>query len=118
MRPVINAKFCVLTVMRKIFEFNGRGSKTESVCVGYHIGCATGRVLAVTEVFGPVELILGYCREAVVDQWGVCCIHPFHRVSNVDCTRSWAQQDKDSIMIYRRVRVHLEAEEPWMQRTV
>ena len=78
--------------------------------------CASGRVLAITEMFGQVELIQGYCREAVVDQWGVCCIYPFHRVSDVACTRSWAQQDKESLMIYRRVRVHLVAEEPWMKR--
>ena len=102
--------------MRRIFEFNGRGQNAETPRSGYHIECASGRVLAITEMFGQVELIQGYCREAVVDQWGVCCIYPFHRVSDVACTRSWAQQDKESLMIYRRVRVHLVAEEPWMQR--
>lgn len=103
--------------MRRIFEFNGRGQNTETPRSGYHIECAGARVLAITEMFGQVELILGYCREAVIDQWGVCCIHPFQRVSDVACTRSWARQDIRSRMIFRRVRVHLVAEEPWMQRT-
>ena len=103
--------------MRNIFEFDGRGRKTETRCTGYHIECASGRVLAITEIFGQVELILGYCKEVVIDRWGVCCIRPFHRVSDVACTRSWAQQDNESLMIFRRVRVHLAAEEPWMQRS-
>ena len=78
-RPVIIAKFCVLTVMRQIFEYNGRGRESETPRSGYHIECASGRVLAITEIFGQVELILSYCREAVVDQWGVCCIHGSQR---------------------------------------
>ena len=115
-RPVNFPDSRVITVMRQIFEYNGRGREYETPRSGYHIECASGRVLAITEMFGQVELILSYCREAVVDQWGVCCIHPFHRVSDVACTRSWAQQDKESLMLFRRVRVHLAAEEPWMQR--
>lgn len=102
--------------MRNIFVFIGRGQNAQTSRTGYHIECATGRVLAVTEAFGPVELILGYCREAFVDQWGVCCIHPFHRMSDLQCSRSWAQKDKVSLTIFRPVRVHLVPEEPWMRR--
>jgi len=116
MRPVNIPDSRVIAVMRHIFEYNGRGRKPEAQRSGYHIECANGRVLAITEMFGQVELILGYCRELFVDPWGVCCIHPFHRMSDLECTRSWAQKDKESLTIFRPVRVHLVAEEPWMQR--
>ena len=102
--------------MRNIFVFRGRGQDAETPRTGYHIACGTGRVLAVTEAFGPVELIMGYCREAFIDQWGVCCIHPFHRMSDLQCSRSWSRNDKECLMIFRPVQVHLVAEESWMQR--
>ena len=108
-------EFRVVPVMREYFHFFGRGHETETPSASYQIECASGKVLVVTEKFGTIEIVLSYCRAAVVDPWSISCIDPFRRASDVACTRSWAKPEKSDIVIYRRVRLHLAAEEPWMK---
>lgn len=103
--------------MREIYRYQGRGQKDVSSDTSYLIECENGRVLVVTEVFGKAEFIVGYCRSAIVDGWGVCCIRPFRRVSDLGFTRSWAEPQKADLLVFRRVRLHLSAEEQWMQRS-
>ena len=98
--------------MKEIYRFFGRGHETPSA--SYQIESASGKVLVVTEKYGPVEIIMGYCRTVIVDPWSMSCIDPFRRVSDVACTRSWAEPEKSGTTIFRPVRLYLEAEEPWM----
>jgi hypothetical protein len=37
-------------------------------------------------------------------------------MSDLQCSRSWSRNDKECLMIFRPVQVHLVAEESWMQR--
>lgn len=104
-------------MMRKNYQFSGRGSKVESDNACHSIECAEGRVLAITEVFGNAEFVIGYCRAAIIDQWGVCCIDAFRRVSNDDLTRTWAEPKKAGLVIFRGVRLRLVGEEAWMLRS-
>lgn len=102
--------------MREIYRYGGRGHETLPDENGCMIECGEGRVLAITEVFGQAEFIVGYCRAAIVDAWGVCCIQPFRRVSDAGITRSWAEPGNTELVIFRRVRLHLTQEENWMRR--
>lgn len=100
-------------VMREIYCFNGRGNGP--VTDPYLIECAPGHVLMVTRAFGPIELVEGYCRAAVIDRWSVRCIAAFRQVSDLGCNRSWAEPLKPERAIHLAVRLHLAKEEPWMK---
>ena len=102
--------------MREIYRYGGRGHGPRPDETNCLIECAEGRVLAITEVFGHAEFIVGYCRSAVVDAWGVRCIEFFKRVSDPGFTRSWAEPGKAGLVIFRQVRLHLTQEEDWMRR--
>jgi hypothetical protein len=101
--------------MREIYRYEGRGRESLADESCYHIECGEGRVLTITELFGHAEFILGYCRSAIVDEWGICCIRPFRRVSDLGFTRSWAEAHKVDLMVFRRVRLNIAVEEKWMQ---
>ena len=98
--------------MKEIYRFFGRGIGPATD--PYRIECEEGTVLIVTQTFGAIEMVMGYCRTVIVDPWGINCIDPFRRASDVACTRSWAEPEKSGITIFRPVRLHLAAEEPWM----
>ena len=99
--------------MREIYCFKGRG--IGPITEPYLIECAEGNVLVVTRAFGPIELVEGYCRSAVIDRWSVRCISPFRQVSDLACNRSWAEPVKPERTIYQAARLHLAKEEPWMK---
>lgn len=101
--------------MSEIFRYNGRGQELVRDESSYLIECGEGRVITITELFGHAEFIIGYCRSARVDAWGVCCIQPFRRVSDLGFTRSWAEPQRTDLRIYRRVRLNIAEEEKWMQ---
>lgn len=101
--------------MSEIFQYLGRGLEPVREEPRYLIECGEGRVLTVTEKFGHAEYIVGYCRSAIVDAWGVRCIQPFRRVSDLGFTRSWAEPRKNDLMIYRRVWLNIAKEEKWMR---
>jgi len=110
--PAQPVRFRVNPVMKELYCFYGRGSGpiTEHLL----IECGAGNVLVVTRAFGPIELVVSYCRGAVIDRWSVRCISEFHRVSNLACTRSWAEPVKPERTIHQAARLHLAKEEPWM----
>lgn len=99
--------------MSEIYSFNGRGIGPATD--PYRIDCAEGIVLMVTQAFGPIELVMGYCRAAVIDRWSVRCISPFRRASDLGCNRSWAEPGNPERAIHHTVRLHLTREESWMK---
>jgi len=99
--------------MREIYCFEGRG--TGPATDPYLIECSDGIVLMVTQAFGPVELVMIYCRAAVIDRWSVRCISPFQRVSDLGCKRSWAEPIKPERTVYHAARLHIAKEEAWMK---
>ena len=99
--------------MREIYCFKGRG--IGPITEPYLIECAEGNVLVVTRAFGPIELVEGYCRSAVIDRWSIHCIAAFRQVSDLACDRSWAEPVKPERTIHQAVRLHVAKEEPWMR---
>lgn len=115
--PARKRKSGVIEAMREIYRYEGRGRVHRRDEASFHIECDEGRVLTITEAFGNAEFIVGYCRAAIVDAWGVCCIEPFRRVSDPGFTRSWAGRERTGLILFRRVRLHLAVEESWMRRS-
>jgi hypothetical protein len=111
--PAQPVRFRVNPVMREIYCFSGRG--IGPITEPYLIECAEGNVLMVTRSFGSIELVVGYCRAAVIDRWSIHCIAAFHRVSDIGCNRSWAEPVKPERTIHQAARLHLAKEEPWMK---
>ena len=111
--PAQPVRFRVKPVMREIYCYNGRGIGPATD--PYLIECAEGIVLMLTQTFGPIELVTGYCRAAVIDRWSVRCISPFRQASDLACNRSWAEPVKPERTIHQTVRLHLTKEEPWMK---
>ena len=111
--PAQPTGFRVKPVMREIYCFNGRGIGPATD--PYLIECAEGIVLMLTQSFGPIKLVTGYCRAAVIDRWSVRCISPFRQASDLGCNRSWAEPVNSERTIHHTVRLHVAKEEPWMR---
>lgn len=103
--------------MTEIYRFNGRGHQAVAHDKCYLIETDAGTVLTIIEVYGNAELVVGYCRKALADRWGVYCYDPFRRASDPCLTRSWAEPDPAGMFIFRGVRFHLTREEEWMLRS-
>lgn len=103
--------------MTEIYRFYCRGNPTIPHEKCYLIESDAGTVLTIIEVYGNAELVVGYCRKALADRWGVYCYDPFRRVSDLALTRSWAAEYPDGMHIFRGVRFHLAREEEWMLQT-
>ena len=99
--------------MREIYCFNGRG--IGPITDPYLLECAEGIVLMLTQTFGPIELVMGYCRAAVIDRWAIRCISPFRQASDLACSRSWAEPVNPERTIHHAARLQLTKEEPWMR---
>ena len=104
----------VIWVMRELFHFHGRGNHeiaSDSIML---IESDEGTVLGITIQCGQVEFMVGFCRKALADRWGLYCHEPFRRGSSPDLRRSWSEPLRDAQFIFRAVRMHLMREEEWM----
>lgn len=103
--------------MSAFYHFRGRGDAAVPPDSLYLLEVADGSVLAITQCFGKVEFLIAYCRMVLADRWGVYCHRPFRRATDPAITRSWAHREKESLFLYRGVRIHLIEEEEWMTRS-
>lgn len=103
-------------MMREIYRFCGRDLGPADQDSGCLIETAEGTVLEITEVYGTAEFIVGYCRKALADRWGVCCFEPFKMASDPGMTRTWAKHWPTGLFIFRGARFYLTREEEWMRR--
>lgn len=100
------------------YNFEGRGKGTGSQREPYrHIQCADGTVMAIIFSCHGVEFVLGYCRQALFDKWGLCCGGVFMRESDAALTRSWPVVLKGGLFFFRPVRLELVKEQDWMRQT-
>jgi hypothetical protein len=102
--------------MREFYKFHGRGHASAKADSCYLLETGYGVVLEITETHGKAEFIVGYCRKALADRWGICCFEPFKRASDPGLTRTWAEHSPTGLFIFRGVRLHLTREEEWMRR--
>lgn len=100
--------------MTELFHFHGRGNPriaSDSIML---IESDVGTVLGISVRYGQAEFMIGYCRKALADRWGLYCDNPFRRVFGPDLNYSWAEHLPGGLFIYRDVRIHLMRDEPWM----
>jgi len=81
------------------------------------IECGEGTVLAITVNYGGTGFILGHCRKALIDRWGMYCSDPFRRASDAGLRRSWAEPLQRGMFIFRPSRLEIVAEQDWMRQT-
>ena len=105
----------VIRVMTDIFHFHGRGTRDIASDSIFLIESDEGSVLGITVRYGQAEFMVGYCRKALADRWGIYCDNLFRRASSPDLTRSWADQVTEGAFIFQSVRLHLAREEEWMK---
>ena len=105
----------MIRVMTDIFHFQGRGTREIASDSIFLIEADDGSVLGITVRYGQAEFMVGYCRKALADRWGLYCDKLFRRASNPDLSRSWADQVAGGAFIFRGVRIHLMREEEWMK---
>ena len=74
-----------------------------------------GSVLRIIGECNSGEFIVGYCREAIADRWGVYCENPFRRVPDISGRIFWAEYHPEGWFIYKEVRIQLVREEEWMK---
>ena len=106
----------VIIVMRNFYPQGGRGRRQADRNACCMIEAIEGAVLEILERHGNVEFVVGYCRKALADRWGVCCIEPFRRVSDPGLTRTWAEHGTTGLEFFRNVRLRLTREMKWMRR--
>lgn len=99
-----------------MFQFRGRGAAVPDDSL-FLIEVDDGFVLAVTQRYGSVEFLVGFCRMAVADRWSVYCHRPFRRASDPSLTRYWAETTCKGAYLHRGVRFHIVEEEEWMRRS-
>jgi hypothetical protein len=64
-----------------------------------------------------VEFIVGYCRKALYDKWGLYCGGVFFRESDPALTRSWARSLNKDLFFFKPTRLELVAELEWMRKS-
>ena len=101
--------------MTDIFHFQGRGTRDIAADSIFLIESDEGSVLGITVRYGHAEFMVGHCRKALADRWGLYCDNLFRRASSPDLSHSWADHVPGSAFIFRNVRVHLMREEDWMK---
>lgn len=109
----------LVSVMRETTHYfegrgNGTGSHLEPYCF---IRCDEGTVMAIIIACHGVEFILGYCRNALYDKWGLYCGDVFIRHSDAAITRSWAVAMKKGLSLFRPTRLEFVTEQEWMKRS-
>ncbi len=105
----------VIRVMTHIFHFKGRGTREIASDSIFLIESDEGSVLGITVRYGQTEFMIGYCRKALADRWGIYCDNLFRRASSPDLKRTWADQVTEGAFIFRSVSLHLAREEDWMK---
>jgi hypothetical protein len=90
----------------------GIGKHQEPYC---SIRCETGTVMAVIISCHGVEFIMGYCRTALWDQWGLYCGDVFVRESNSSFSRTWAVPLQRGLFFFKPTRLELVTEQDWMR---
>ena len=107
------------TVMRGTNHyFGGRGKGISKHQEPYRcIRCETGTVMEVIINCHGVEFILGYCRNALWDQWGLYCGDVFVRKSNSSFTRTWAVPLQRGLFFFKPIRLELVEEQNWMRQS-
>jgi len=103
--------------MTELFHFQGRGNPQIAADSILLIESDEGTVLGISAQYGCAEFLIGYCRKALADRWGIYCQTPFKRVSSPDCRHAWAEYSCEGWFIFRAVRLHLAREEEWMKRS-
>jgi hypothetical protein len=106
----------VIIVMRDFYPHGDRGRSQADRIACCSIEVAEGAVLEITQRHGSVEFVVGYCRKAIADRWGLCCFDSFKRVSDQGLTRSWAEPCPDGLLFFRAAHLRLTREEEWMLR--
>lgn len=101
--------------MTDIFHFHGRGTRDIAADSLFLIESDEGSVLGITVRYGQAEFMVGYCRKALADRWGLYCDDIFRRASSPDLSRSWADHWTAGAFFFHRVRIHLIREEEWMK---
>lgn len=100
-----------------MYSFKCRGDTAIGSDSQFLIEVEDGSVLAITQPFGSVEFVIGDCRMAVADRWGVYCHRLFRRTTDPAITRAWARLEaRPGVYLFRGVRFHVVAEEEWMNR--
>lgn len=98
--------------------FEGRGQGTGSHLDPYCcIHCTGGTVMVILHNCHGVEFILGYCRKALYDKWGLYCSDVFTRRSDATLTRSWAVSMNKGLFLFRPTRLELVPEQDWMRQS-
>ncbi len=96
--------------------FAGRGKGTEPFTEPYRLlECAEGMVFAIIVTCGGVEFLLGYCRKALIDRWGLHCYAPFVRGSDPGMTRAWAIPMQKDLLLFKKSSLELIPERDWMR---
>lgn len=101
--------------MTDIFHFQGRGTRDIASDSIFLIEAGDGSVLGITVRYGQTDFMVGYCRKALADRWGVYCDNLFRRASSSDLRRSWADHFIEGAFIFKGIRIHLMREEEWMR---
>jgi hypothetical protein len=104
-------------VMTELFHFHGRGNPQIAADSIILIEVDEGTVLGISVRCGQAEFMIGFCRMALADRWGIYCQDPFKQVSSTDCRHSWAEYSPGGWFVYHAVRLHLAREEEWMKRS-
>ena len=107
----------VIMVMTELFHFQGRGNPQIGADSIMLIEADEGTVLGISVRYGRAEFLIGYCRKALADRWGIYGQDPFKQVSSPDCRRSWAEHSPGGWFLFHAVRLHLVREEAWMKQS-
>lgn len=113
----IGSNLGVIIVMRDFYSHGGAGRSQADRNACCMIEATEGAVFEILERHGNVEFVVGFCRKALADRWGICCIEPFRRVSDPGLTRTWAVRSSTALQFFRSARLRLIREQEWMQRT-
>ena len=107
----------VMMVMTERFHFPGRGNAEIAADSILLIEAAEGTVLGIGMRYGRAEVMVGYCRKALADRWGIYCQDPFLHVSSPDCRRSWAEHSPGGWFLFHAVCLNPVREEEWMKQS-
>jgi hypothetical protein len=98
--------------------FAGRGWGTDQYAEPFRLlECAEGIVFAIIVTCGGVEFLRGYCRKALIDNWGIHCYAPFVQGSDPTFSHTWAIPIKRDLIFFRTTTLELVPEREWMRVT-
>lgn len=80
------------------------------------IQCDEGSVMAIIYSSHGVDFVQGYCRNAMIDRWGMFCEDPFRLASDAALTCSWAEPIGRSLFLFRPTRLEIMPEREWMRQ--